>query len=382
MRYLIFLIWPLLGFGGVEMPILYLHQIEQRPPVLSNVFEPPQDLGDPGAKLAIRDSDRSARFLQQHYTLDDAVSQNPRELWKAYAAYVAGGGGYVVANVGPMLFRALLRDKAVTTGQVMLINVALTDTHLRRDFCLPNLLHTIASDAMLYDALMQHLVARRISKILLLQGKYRADARIAEAITTSAKKFGLKIVDTRTWEGDGDVRRKAQGEMPRFTQARDYDVILTADYYGDFGEYVYFNTWLPRPVAGTQGLMPVIWHRAIEQWGAAQMQNRFETFSGRPMHSVDFAAWLAIRTIANAAMHTGRSDVAANLAYIRSPEFELAGYMGRKLSFRPYNGQMRMPIALVHPRGLISTSPQSGFLHPVTDLDTLGLAPSETQCKR
>jgi hypothetical protein len=31
---------------------------------------------------------------------------------------------------------------------------------------------------------------------------------------------------------------------------------------------------------------------------------------------------------------------------------------------------------------LISTSPQVEFLHPVTDLDTLGIAPFEMECKQ
>ena len=56
--------------------------------------------------------------------------------------------------------------------------------------------------------------------------------------------------------------------------------------------------------------------------------------------------------------------------------------MGRKLSFREYNGQVRIPISLVQPRALISTSPQVGFLHPITDLDTLGIAPFEMECKK
>lgn len=41
-----------------------------------------------------------------------------------------------------------------------------------------------------------------------------------------------------------------------------------------------------------------------------------------------------------------------------------------------------MPISLVGPRALISTSPQEGFFHPTTDLDTLGIAPFEMKCKK
>ena len=41
-----------------------------------------------------------------------------------------------------------------------------------------------------------------------------------------------------------------------------------------------------------------------------------------------------------------------------------------------------MPIALIQPRALVSTSPQAGFLHPVSDLDTLGISKFEVQCSK
>ena len=111
------------------------------------------------------------------------------------------------------------------------------------------------------------------------------------------------------------------------------------------------------------------------------MQERFEKFASRGMESEDFAAWVAVRTIVTSVMKTNTSDFKTNLTYIRSNEFELAAYMGRKLSFRSYNGQLRMPISLVQPNALISTSPQVGFLHPITDLDTLGITEFEMKCK-
>lgn len=159
-------------------------------------------------------------------------------------------------------------------------------------------------------------------------------------------------------------------------------MILLADYFGDFGESMYFNTWLPRPVAGTQGLTPVTWSKVIEANGAAQMQSRFEKFSSRWMESRDYSNWVAIRAIITAISNTKTADLKTNLEYIYSDKFDIAAYMGRKLSFRDYNGQLRMPIALVQPRALISVSPQVGFLHPITDLDTLGIAPFEMKCKK
>lgn len=368
-----------LNASEITVNILYLNQKVKHPPVLSNVIEKPDDLGLEGAKLAVEDSEKSARFMNQHYTMQTEVSYDEKTLLKAYERYVGKGGHYVILNVQVPLFLKLLNHPK--SKNVLLINAALSDTNIRMFHCNPNLLHTIASDAMLYDGLMQFLVKRNFKKIFLIQGKTLKDKKIAMAIKRAAKKFGTTIVQEKVWNKNTDIRRKAEDELPAFTQGGDYDVILTADYYGDFGEFVYFNSWLPRPVAGTQGLTPVEWHKSIEQWGAAQMQERFEKFASRGMETEDFAAWVAVRTIVTSVMKTNTSDFKTNLTYIRSNEFELAAYMGRKLSFRSYNGQLRMPISLVQPNALISTSPQVGFLHPVTDLDTLGITESEMKCK-
>ena len=71
---------------------------------------------------------------------------------------------------------------------------------------------------------------------------------------------------------------------------------MVSDYFGDFGESLYFNTWLHDQLL-EQGLTPVTWHKVIESNGAAQMQSRFETFVSRWMQSKDFSNWVAVRTI-------------------------------------------------------------------------------------
>ena len=364
----------------LNVNILYLEQKIQKPPVLSNIIEEPQDLGIKGAEIAIIDSNKSAKFLNQNFTLESKISFDENELIKTFEEFIKNKNSYVLLNVEDELLEKLLKNPL--SKDALLINASSQNTNLRKTICQNNLLHTSASNAMLYDGLMQFLVKRDFKNIFLLSGKNPKDLQIKEDIKRAAKKFGAKIVVEKDWDNNSDIRRKASDEFPVFTQAKDYDVILLADYYGDFGEFVYFNSWLPRPVAGTQGLTPVLWHKVIEQWGAAQMQSRFEKFSSRWMESRDYSNWLAVRTIITAISKTNTSDLKTNLDYIYSDDFDVAAYMGRKLSFREYNGQVRIPISLVQPRALISTSPQVGFLHPITDLDTLGIEPFEMECKK
>jgi len=64
-----------------------------------------------------------------------------------------------------------------------------------------------------------------------------------------------------------------------------------------------------------------------------------------------------------------------------SEQLPLDGFKGRKLSYRPWNGQLRQPIPLVQPRALVSTSPQDGFLHPTNEMDSLGYDKPEVTCR-
>ncbi len=364
----------------LSVNILYLEQKIQKPPVLSNVIDEPENLGLSGAQMAVVDSNKTSKFLNQNFSLITKVSFDEKELIQAFEEFIKNKNTYVILNVEDELLKKLIANPI--SKDALLINAGSQTTDLRRDYCNKNLLHTISSNAMLYDGLVQFLVKRNFKNIFLISGQNPKDIQISDDIKRAVKKFGAKIVKEKVWDNNTDIRRKASEEFPVFTQGSDYDVIVVADYFGDFGESLYFNTWLPRPVAGTQGLTPVTWHKVIESNGAAQMQSRFETFASRWMQSKDFSNWVAVRTIINSITKTKTTDLKTNLDFIYSDDFDIAAYLGRKLSFRDYNGQIRMPISLVQPRALISTSPQDGFLHPTTDLDTLGIAPFEMKCKK
>src|SRR5690606_3184634 len=141
----------------------------------------------------------------------------------------------------------------------------------------------------------------------------------------AAGRFGAKIVEEKPWTFDNDQRRSAQADMPLFTQASEYDVVLVADERGDFGEYLPYNTWYPRPVAGTQGLTPTGWHKTVETYGAAQLQKRFEALAGRWMNDRDFAAWIAVRSIASAVTRLKNADAQAIRALALSADLPLDG---------------------------------------------------------
>jgi ABC transporter substrate binding protein (PQQ-dependent alcohol dehydrogenase system) len=90
--------------------------------------------------------------------------------------------------------------------------------------------------------------------------------------------------------------------------------------------------------------------------------------------------WTAVRMIGETAARTGSNDPAKMLAYLKGPEFSVAAFKGQKLTLRDWNLQLRQPILLFDGRKTVSVSPQEGFLHQVSTLDTLGLDRPETKC--
>jgi ABC transporter substrate binding protein (PQQ-dependent alcohol dehydrogenase system) len=269
----------------------------------------------------------------------------------------------------------------------LIFNGRAEDDVLRTEDCRPNVFHMIPSRAMKADALAQYLVWKRWNRWFLIHGERPADLAFADAMRRAARKFNGEIVEEREYAYEPTSRVSETGhvqvqrQIPVFTQdAPEHDVVLVADESDVFGEYLPYHTWDPRPVVGTQGLVPTSWSRAHEQWAGTQMQNRFEDHAGRWMRERDYTSWLAMRAIGEAVTHTGKAEPAALRDYLRSDQFELGAFKGEALTFRTWNQQMRQPILLASARMLVSVSPQEQFLHQRTPLDSLGFDQPESRC--
>jgi len=170
--------------------------------------------------------------------------------------------------------------------------------------------------------------------------------------------------------------------MPVLTQsAPAYDALVAVDESDVFAGYLPFRTWDPRPVVGSAGLYATSWDPAHEQWGAHQLQNRFMAAFRRLMNARDNNAWLAMRMIGEAATRTGSNDLTKIRDYMLGEDFSIAAFKGVKLTLRAWNQQLRQPILLSDGRMVVSVSPQEGFLHQFTELDTICLDQPETKCR-
>jgi ABC transporter substrate binding protein (PQQ-dependent alcohol dehydrogenase system) len=369
----------------IDIRIGYLRRAEIRE-TLSPLQMPAPNDGLAGAELAITDNNTTGRFLNQRFSLEEA---KVKETDDPVAVALAMADRGIMLIIADLTADALLKvaDGGRTRGLV-LFNVGAIDERLREENCRANVIHVAPTRAMLADALAQYLAWKRWRRWLLVVGSHPPDRLYAEALRRAAKRFGSRIVQERVFEDTGGGRRsdtgivQVQRQIPMFTQeAPAYDILVAADESEVFAAYLPYRTWEARPVAGSAGLVPTSWDGSFEQWGSHQLQDRFMRRYSRRMTALDMQAWTAVRMIGEAASRTRTADAKSLFDFMKGPDFGLAAFKGQKLTLRDWNLQLRQPILLADGRTVVSVSPQEGFLHQFSELDTLGFDRPETKCR-
>lgn len=359
--------------------LVFLTKERKIPPVLSNLDPILDDEGFYGVKLGIEDNLTTGYFLGHDYKIKMVQVSLEENLIEEFLKLRSEGFQYFLLDLNAQEILELTSTS--NSEDIIFFNLRSNSDVLREKNCKENLFHVAPSNAILADSLTQYLIKKKWNKWFLITGPDNKDREFSEALKKSAIKFNVKIKEERVWDFSSDLRRTAQKEVPIFTKGVKYDILVVSDVKGEFGEYLNFRTWDPRPIAGTQGLKPTSWHRTHEQWGATQMQNRFRRESGRWMTPVDYAAWVGVRAIGEAVTRTSSNDINIIKKYLISENFGIGAYKGVKVSFRKWDRQLRQPVLLASPRSMVSVSPQEGYLHPVSELDTLGLDEAESTCK-
>jgi ABC transporter substrate binding protein (PQQ-dependent alcohol dehydrogenase system) len=368
-----------------SLTIGFLAQVPHRQAPQPFLDAPAADEGLAGARVAIDDDNTTGRFAGQQFALAEEVVAEDGDVVGAMRKLLDRQIRFIVTALpeASLLAAAELPEAKGAT----IFNAGAADDDLRGEKCRANLLHTLPSRAMLADALVEYLLVKQWRNIFLVAGPGEGDRAYAAAVRRAVGKFHARLVADKPWTYQPGARRADTGhyaiaaEVARFTQGVSYDVLVVADEEDAFGDYLSYATFDPRLVAGTQGLAAAAWARPHQEWGATQLQDRFLRLAKRWMTERDYAAWLAVRAVGEAATRTQSLDPAAIAAYMRGDKFQLGGYKGQALSFRPWDGQMRQAILLYQPRALVSVSPQPGFLHQVSELDTLGIDRPETKCR-
>jgi ABC transporter substrate binding protein (PQQ-dependent alcohol dehydrogenase system) len=331
-----------------------------------------------GATMGVSDLKVVSDAVGQTVSLDHQQAADATSLAAKVQAMVTAGEHFIILD----LPAELVEQVATATKDLpaTLINATAPEDRLR-SLCLPNLLHTAASDRMNADAMVQYLRTRNWTKVLMLVGPLERDKAMADAFRASADRQRINFVDTLTFTLATDPANRESNNSQLITGNADYDVVYVADNQGEFSRYLPYDTQLPRLVIGSTGLAASEWQWSWDRDGSTQVTVRFEELTkGRRMTGQDWATWIAAKSIVTAYAKARSDDYAKIAEYIRGSRLRMDGAKGVQLNFRPWDGQMRMPIVLATHNAVIAEAPLAGFLHQTNTLDTLGTDEPEQQC--
>ena len=263
---------------------------------------------------------------------------------------------------------------------IAVINISSKNNELRSFNCNKNLFHTIPSERMLTDSLAQYLSDKKWRKVLILTGPLEIDKAKSASFIESAKQFGLKIVDNRSFLLGNDPRARDQNDLDFLTGSAKYDAVYISDTHREFSYKVPFATHIPSAVLGSSGLTPRAWHWSYLRHGAPQVHGRFERMNKRRMTEEDWAAWVGMRAIAEALVRFKNNENFSFQDAFVSEEFKLDGSKGPVLNFRKWNRQLRQPKMLSTDNWVTSIAPLESFVHRVNNLDTIGIDSKTSKC--
>lgn len=334
------------------------------------------------ARLAADEAAVELQVLGMELKIREVILADVQAMPASLAELKAAGVKHVLADLPGPALRQLVMLVPAALGGAMVINVGLDEDALRGTECAAHLLHTSPSRQMYSDALAQYLAARNWRKLLLLQGPLPEDGLQASALSRSAQRYGLKILQTRPFKLGTDPRERDLANTRLLTADREHEVIAVADSTGEFARTLPYATQWPRPVAGSSGLMALAWHPQWERHGGPQLSRRFYKLARRPMQGQDWASWAAVKAVAAVLVDDPKAVMAHQLKRLRSGNIYIDGAKGPRLSFRPWDGQLRQPVFLTHGDGVVGIAPLEGVLHPTEVLDTLGMDEKESACKQ
>src|SRR4030081_592408 len=117
---------------------------------------PIKDQGIAGARVGVADDNQTGELTGQTFVLKHYVVSEPGGMAPAAAAIAADNVRFVVADLDEGSLRALVAPPGAQ--KFLILNAGAPDDRLREEACLPGVLHTLPSRAMLTDALAQYLV--------------------------------------------------------------------------------------------------------------------------------------------------------------------------------------------------------------------------------
>tara|TARA_B110000014_G_C20077340_1_gene562474 strand:+ start:316 stop:1515 length:1200 start_codon:yes stop_codon:yes gene_type:complete len=332
-----------------------------------------------GARLGLKDIKPFQRMAKVKFKLMDLRIKNIDSAADDILNHINNNNIKIILIDLPASVLSNVVDR-ISDLNIAIINISSKDNELRSSKCNKNLFHTIPSERMLSDSLAQYLSDKKWRKVLILTGPLEIDAAKSASFIESAKQFGLKIIDNRSFLLGNDPRARDQNDLDFLTGSAKYDAVYISDTHKEFSYGVPFATHIPSAVIGSSGLTPRAWHWSYLRHGAPQVHGRFERMNQRRMAEEDWAAWVAMRAIAEALVRfKDNENFSFHNAFV-SENFKLDGSKGPVLNFRKWNRQLRQPVMLSTDNWVTSIAPLESFVHRENNLDTIGIDSKTSKC--
>jgi ABC-type branched-subunit amino acid transport system substrate-binding protein len=91
----------------------------------------------------------------------------------------------------------------------------------------------------------------------------------------------------------------------------------------------------------------VLWHPALERFGAGQLNDRYRARFGDGMDAPAWAGWMAVKALWEASLRARSTEPAGLRDYLERGATQFDGHKGWPLSFRAWDHRLRQPLYLV-----------------------------------
>ena len=365
--------------------------------------QPRRAEADPVAGRAARREQRRCRCSagdrgQQHYrqipepafyAWRRCGSRPGEDASKAAAALADRSIAFIIADLPA---DALLQGgrRRARRAELLFFNAGATDDRLREEDCRANVIHVAPTRSMLADALA---AISRLEAVAALAARRRlASRRQALRRRAAPRRHAVRRQDRRGAGVRGYRRRAAHRQRRRPDPAPDAGVHAA----GARPTMCWSRQTKARCSRPTCRTGPGTRGRSRARPASCRKAGTPPTINGarhscrtgfmkriqRRMTALDMQAWTAARMIGEAAARmqlrrsARRCSISSRARILPSRHSRV-----RSLRLRDWNLQLRQPILLADGRMIVSVSPQEGFLHQVSELDTLGYDRPETKCK-
>jgi len=316
-----------------------------------------------GAVLGAEEAARTAELLRRTFELVTIRAADREEVEEAVRRLVTERGVYAIVGGADAASFAALSEAAELHG-VLFLNAWCADPVVRDAHCRGHTVHVAASTAMYVDAVAQWAageaglrrwcfvgaatpsstaVYERARRALEAQGgeavgRVEVDAGTNDfaSVLRSVERTGADLVFV---DLAGEERRRFLEHYSAATPAFEVTGLAPED-----------PAELAEGGSGPRvGVWPTMWHHTLSRFGATQLNERYYDRFGLEMDALGWAGWFAVKVAWEAVNRASTTAGSELVRFLESGRATFDGHKGRRLSFRPWDHQLRQIIYLVKP---------------------------------